>query len=298
MTNILLHFGYPKTGSSALQEFLYVNRDDLRKQGVYYPKSGLHVHEHHALVFAVGGNPYERWTGQQADELFSALRREIDDCGCSTVLLSSELFSARLAQIRESKEFARIFEGNDVRAICYLRRQDRWMESCFKQSVWEGHDVPHDVDTYIETQVMGADYYSFLNQWADFLGKDHVVPLVYEQAVNTVGCVRRFCSELGVDVDAFGDGCFDGQSNVSPGTLSTEIIHMILRQCDLSHADRAEVSKQITDLEKSVNLSVPRRLFSPDQCARIESILLESNQRLAREFVGQPLDGFWFRESP
>ena len=173
------------------------------------------------------------------------------------------------------------------------------MESCFKQSVWEGHEaLPPDLDTYIERQVMGADYYNFLSQWADFLGKDCVVPLIYEQAANTVGCTKRFCSELGVDADALGAGSTDERTNVSAGTLSTEIMHMIISQCDLTQSDRAEVSRRVRDIEESIDLSVSRRLFSPAQCARIESILLESNEMLAEEFVRQPLDGFWFRESP
>lgn len=295
MTEIVIHFGYPKTGSCALQEFLHENHERLRAQGVYYPKTGLHVHEHHQLAFAIGDNPYQNWTEEKAEELFDTLDREVEQCECDTVLISSELFAARLAAIRRSRGFRRVLDGNNVRAICFLRRQDRWLESCFKQSVWEAPAaLLDDPGTYIEKQLMGADYYRFLSEWAEFLGKDRVTALVYEQALGGEGCIQRFCVELGIDASALGAVDLDARSNVSPGTLGTEIMQVIMRNCDLSDEARGEVGRRVQELESSMKLTAKRPIFSDEQRARIEAALMESNRRLASEFVNQPLDGFWF----
>lgn len=48
-----LHIGTMKTGTSSIQDFLFVNRDILLKQGFLYPisiKNICHLNDHNPLV--------------------------------------------------------------------------------------------------------------------------------------------------------------------------------------------------------------------------------------------------------
>jgi len=51
--HVIVHAGMEKTGSSALQEYLYRYRDELRDVGVIYPDLGHRSHWHFAA--AIGG---------------------------------------------------------------------------------------------------------------------------------------------------------------------------------------------------------------------------------------------------
>ena len=88
MKKLILHIGTHKTGSTAIQNWLYWNRDTLAAQGVLYartdrepyPHLKKHTSLHHALMHASGDFRSE-W--QQIEEEFEA-------SGCHTMILSEE----------------------------------------------------------------------------------------------------------------------------------------------------------------------------------------------------------------
>ncbi len=65
MARYVIHIGYGKTGTTALQTFLAANRASLRKHGIVYPEFrrdgvALGIDNHNALGFALddaGGWP-------------------------------------------------------------------------------------------------------------------------------------------------------------------------------------------------------------------------------------------------
>jgi hypothetical protein len=299
MRTLVLHVGYPKTASSSIQWCLHANRDRLRDQGIYYPLTGqFYDHAHSRLAFTLYDNPYETSTEEQRDALFASLTNELDSCGCDTVVLSSEVLVRLLNELRASRRAMRLLEGYRLRIICFVRRQDAYLESLYTQWIWRpNRRLSIDVDTFLDgDRVDHADYHAALRPWADFLGRENVTTIVYEQARNGQGCVRTFLSQIGVDAEGLSD--LDVRANVKvSGPLGAQVMRVVNGYSGLSDGDWNELGQRVKELDAYAStLKLPARLFTPEQCARIGGRFLDSNQRLAAELVGQPLDGMWFSE--
>ncbi len=57
---LIIHAGFPKTGTTSLQEALSANRQILLANGIYYPHAGDHYPHmgdkaHHLAAFAISG---------------------------------------------------------------------------------------------------------------------------------------------------------------------------------------------------------------------------------------------------
>lgn len=300
MKTLVLHIGYPKTGTSSLQWFLHTHREALRRQGVCYPVTGQAAdHAHHKLAFSLTDNNYETWSEAQRIQLFEQLAAEIDRGDANTIVLSSELFLDRLEHIRTSKEFGAILDGCSLRVICVLRRQSTFLESLYRQFIWDTtHRLTDDPDVFLTRYPWVGDYHTVLSRWAGFVGKENIEPVVYEQARNAEGCIKRFCGLVGVDTGTMGEDDFDVAKNVLPAaTLATEVMRISNAYEGLSIEQRHELAGNARRFAESIDhLPLPTRLFSPAHVSQVESMYMESNRKLAEDFVHQPLDGFWFRE--
>jgi hypothetical protein len=95
---IILHVGPWKTGSTALQEFFYINRELLLTHGVFYPIGLVSKRAHHEIPNLIA-NSMSRWptlpNARQINliEVLKSYFEEMDLRGISTLLLSSEDFA-------------------------------------------------------------------------------------------------------------------------------------------------------------------------------------------------------------
>ena len=300
MKTVVLHIGYPKTGTSSLQWFLHTHREALREQGVCYPVTGQAAdHAHHKLAFSLRDNNYEQWSEAQRIQLFADLDAEILASDADTLVLSSELFLDALDHIRTSKEFERILHGRALRVICFLRKQSTFLESLYRQFIWDTtHRLTDQPDVFLTRYPWVGDYHAVLTRWAAFAGTENIEPVVYEQARNAGGCIRRFCTLLGVDTRTLPDADFDAAKNLLPvTTLATEIMRLSNGYDGLSIEQRHELARHARRFAESIDhLPLPARLFSDAHIAQVESMYRESNRKLAQDFVHQSLAGFWFQE--
>jgi hypothetical protein len=300
MKSIVLHIGYPKTATSSIQWFLDRHRDSLRAQGVCYPATGqVDDHAHHKLAFSLEDNAYERWSDADRTRLFDDLAAEIDASDADTIVLSSELFLYRLEPIQRSAEFARILNGRPLRVICFLRKQTTFMESLYRHFIWDAAmRFAEGPDAFLARYPFAGDYHMTLGAWAAFVGKDRIVPVIYEQARNGEGCVKAFCRLIGIDPERFPADDFHVRHNVTVApNVVTEIVRIANGCPELSREQLIELTARAREFGSAIDhLPVPRRLFGSDLVARVEAMYLESNRKLSDEFVRQPLEGAWFRE--
>lgn len=106
MKQCLIHLGFAKTGTTSVQESLFLNRDYLRANGIYYPSlemGGQPLGKNACHVFQSVTREYDRinpfWKlGRSARglrnvgiALLDALIGDFHKTGCSTLLISSEL---------------------------------------------------------------------------------------------------------------------------------------------------------------------------------------------------------------
>ena len=141
---VVLHIGMPKTGSSAMQEFLEVNRLPLLEQGIWYPDVGVErgrgVRSNRTAGHALLVQSMLR--GEQ--EIGSLLAQQIKTLGCpvDTLFLSVEnIFSDRF--FKDNPRLNTVPElvfalvealgVSDVEVWVGLRRQDKWFQSYYRE---------------------------------------------------------------------------------------------------------------------------------------------------------------------
>ena len=142
-----VHIGAPKTGSTAIQRFLFENREALRERAMLYPDANLRGYGHHDLAFLLSGG-YPAWAIPQPKplaEIAAELRAAGADHGGSIVLSSENfyLFPAPTA-LRALLNSTGASIGRQIGIIVYVRRQDDAHESWYNQTVKaQGGDSRH-----------------------------------------------------------------------------------------------------------------------------------------------------------
>ena len=126
--SIKIHVGPPKTGTSAIQSWLFSNREKLKNEGIYYP-------EHSCDENGVSSGNYEKLIsfdkkqskGYFDDNKARKLLAQFQKTNCDTLLLSSEHFYYYLIWL-----FSRFQQAE---FIFYIRHPLSIAESGFHQEV-------------------------------------------------------------------------------------------------------------------------------------------------------------------
>ncbi|CDT77927.1 hypothetical protein VCR12J2_1010149 [Vibrio coralliirubri] len=127
--DIILHIGLPKTGSSALQQYLFDNRDWLAGHKVYYPE---HV--------TSKANPKHQWlTTSILKSEFQELQNVLSNSkGYKRVILSTESISNDLYNYKSEAldEFLSILCSFGRLKLCIVDRDKyKWAKSYYKQAI-------------------------------------------------------------------------------------------------------------------------------------------------------------------
>lgn len=175
---LVLHIGLRKTGTSAIQSFLAQNRAALRLFGVRYPQALLvpqgqdagpkHQHVRQAIA---GG---EALAAQMREAVAERARQSR-----ITVLSAEELsdpdpaIAAALAPL--SGEF-------DIRVVVYLRRQDEWALSTYRQAVMDRDPAAAAglLPWVSRPEVLARlDYDALLQPWEAAFGQERMAVRLY-----------------------------------------------------------------------------------------------------------------------
>lgn len=286
MPKLFLHVGLPKTATTSIQEFLLRNRDKLIARGVLYPKAGLQMIAHHPLGNIFSHSPAD-WI-QLADPaaLASALRDEISETGCDTVIMSTE----SLAYVPKHAELKEYFRDFDTDIVFYLRRQDEWLESAYQENLKTGR-TNLGRDAYMTALLPKLDFHELLIRWSAVFGKEHMRVAVFEKGVGHKSVEHTFLDALGITFQP--EYQIAKSSNTGLGrdclaffrALSTErrigrrfwTYGDILREFAVKNPDPVEW----------------RRFWPPAERRALVEHFAESNARVAREFRGRE-DGTLF----
>lgn len=194
MAVIYLHIGMPKTGTTAVQNFLWLNRAVLEKHGICYPDFPVHYQ----------GIPYPR----NAHFLISEYGEENEN-GVLRQLPDPVEYEPILDRLKEyGKRFERIFLTDEsiwrhwanspnlweklrddlakrelgLRVIVYLRRQDNFILSIYRQKV-KASFTSKEFHDYMPTlkAKYPVDFLSYMDLLSDCVGKEKLIIRVYEK---------------------------------------------------------------------------------------------------------------------
>ena len=301
MKTLALHIGIHKTGTTAIQNFAVRNRDRLAAHGILFPRTGFLVRPRRTTEDATPGHlplarSLARPTSKEAGRVRTELFREMEAEDCPTLLITSETMSAPgyLAPGAGLAPF--LARGYRPRVIAYLRRQDTWLDSWYRERVrWVGKmREKRSLDAFVaEEGDEWLDYGARLAVWEDAVGSENVELRSYEDVRQARGIVPDFFDQLGVDVSK-------GEFEVSrsrtyhpslPGSL-VELVRAFNSLEDFERLDKIPLTKALMTLAPQ---SEPGESILPDSMwEKIARRYGPKNESLCRERVSRPCDALRF----
>jgi hypothetical protein len=137
----IIHAGMFKTGSTAIQQFLYDNKKRLKGNGIVYPGMGMKgsIAHHNFLWSYEEGVPYNINDGDKPT--WEELNLNYLSSG-NVLIISSEALYSPLLNPNNALEIKRKLFNYDVKILLYVRRQDDFYASSYAQKVKRGVYVP------------------------------------------------------------------------------------------------------------------------------------------------------------
>jgi hypothetical protein len=188
---LILHIGTPKTGTTAVQRFLYANRETLPRYGLHYATP--HRSEHANSI----ANALHLGDTRAVHTFLAKHTKAARRYGASAVVVSSENFYARnvlvamqgqqpcpgaLERDRRFIAMLRALIPEDVESFhvaCYLRRPDRYAESLYNQHVKRG-TIDGCFSEFLSLIEPALSYDRCMRPWADVFGQANCIVRLYD----------------------------------------------------------------------------------------------------------------------
>ncbi|WP_413871112.1 hypothetical protein [Albidovulum sp.] len=196
---LICHIGMPKTATTFIQDSMAANRGWLDRHGVCYPQLRSHISNHITLLFAAAEyiGAFHRDYGIHSLPVAQAFRRalvaDFEDevaqcCGrINTFIVSSENLTANMAGPAVQNlgaMFKPIFD--EIRIICYVRRQDDATLSMYAEHLKEGYSA-HNIEEFIRL-ILAPDgiepYLRFrrtMTPWIEVFGKEAIEVRIFDK---------------------------------------------------------------------------------------------------------------------
>ncbi len=185
---LILHIGQPKTGSTNIQSSLQRNKDLLLKYGYLYETDSLN---HQSILQQI----------KQSDnidlEIAKFAEKQIKKAeanNAEAIILSSEAYFAEENEFLEKliKSF-----NMESKVILYLKRQDLYLESAWKQ--WHFKNKHYkDFDDYTE-KIKLEDYFNVLEKWSKLVGSTNISLTPFEKRNFKNGLIKHFFQTVGLE---------------------------------------------------------------------------------------------------
>ena len=292
---LILHIGTPKTGTTAIQKFLYDNQELLKEQGYSYPKI-------QDLVFpSNNGSPLRNYVKQGIPdtelfgwkEFWNNTRHELNS---NHVIISyEEIFCYNVHQFISAVKK----EYDNIKVIVYLRRQDRYMETIWNQCIKRLEFSTIEFKDFKEKRIQDLDYLEKLNKISQIVGKNNIIVRVYEKEQfqgKYHSVVSDFLNALGINLDW--ERCIlDKPINMALFGNYLEI----KRKMNYSFHKKDRISLKMEmifwnytqPLFSSFGIKHLEGMFLPEEREKFLSQYSEQNSEVAKKYLGRS-DGVLF----
>ena len=345
---LILHIGTCKTGTSAIQACLAKNQKYLTDNKICYSEfhesNNFHlnltlalIREYFEKTNITGGAPVDIPLGnipvtsalysRTPADITAKMKNYFYENNCDTMVISDEcLFESTIwwlfprALNTETLlggrrkyvmgYFKEAFEGFDIKIVCYLRRQDDYIESLYNQWVKgtnaELYDIifgnPSENENKYKIDESGApnlhmakfvngmldvDYYAHLSEWAAIYGKENIIVRPYEKSRLPNGVEYDFFTSI---LGLAGPGSYE---EVNAGFCKDIIEYKMASRL-------FDFAGEIFELNDSPALAHLRRnnkknILTAKQSKEILEYYKASNEKIAREYLCRD-DGALFTE--
>lgn len=233
LDKIYLHIGTFKTGSTSLQRAMAANKDTLEQYNIYYGNYFEPIEAHSNLTYGLlyealqiknihEYDQHPRFTNVSGmpREIIEGIREQAEINNCNAAIISHEalfadsyrtltglmaghnqLIQDDVNRIMREMLFTLLNRiTRKIEVICYLRRQDLFMESQYNQfckQPWYGHLGPIPTfSEFVNYEPITLDYYEEFMKWRGFVGKNKLTVRVYEKGQMNGDIVKDFFTEV------------------------------------------------------------------------------------------------------
>jgi len=271
---LIMHIGMPKTGSTAIIDFLRRNAKRLHAAGFVFPQ------QRRVRFLHDEGEGADAFTSE-----WDVVRQALDK-GDRTVLVSDENLYHQLLNRPDRVRAVRAHLGDpEIRVLLYLRRQDTLLESLYREIIRGVAGPVLDPDYGQVCRLMGGDFLDYdaaLRFFQAEFGDDKVAVRVFERRTMEQGCLfHDYCAAAGVPwSEAF--RLPSGQINKA---VDARLIGIFL-EINATHAPHSGEARQFKEVLEELGQTFFRtqenRLLSVQARRSLLARFAESNAALAR----------------
>jgi hypothetical protein len=283
--NLIVHAGLYKTGTTALQNFLYNNSSLLAERGFLYPEIGQVKKAHYPISWGMHkGHPHFEKYRNRLGEYREAIIKTAHKKNCENILLSAETF----CDIKELSPLLDWLNPRGIKLVIYLRRQDQLLQSLYAQRVVKSNKEMTDTfPTFLQNELgYWVDYHQKLvTDYVKAVGKNSIVFGVYENERFGRDLTLDFLSLIGIDkADNFIDV---GVYNRSLPTELIEVMRICNDRLDMNRKERALFRESMVRLleEGGTQVNLSRSLMAHEDIDRIRGSFADFNSTVAKDFL-------------
>lgn len=314
MKTLYLHIGTSKTGTTTIQTYCGINREQLKSKGVLFPIMPYHYdritknrngHFLYAMIYENGVRNKEKEK--------QVLKQELDyivDCfkDYDNVLLSDESIWWATATRRKGlwKYLQEHSQQNNyqVKIIVYLRRQDQFMMSRYNQIIKT--DTGGGTQRFYEYfKDMNGKYKCVMNYrqrldyMAKFFPKENIVVKRFDRSYFYNGDLNAdFLHILGVEIDdTFAE--LPKDENLGISVQSGELKRVLNRLGTMTFAENQKLLQMLNECE----VLLPKREVSIMTTEHIEKFMkkfIDDNESIAVDYIGdgKPMFDYDYKQKP
>lgn len=295
---LYLHIGMPKTGTSSLQVFLMQNEEALARYGAAYPimpgrypliSPGRNAHFLIGKLTDEQGREDPVQTKNMKKKSLELLEKTFEKA--DTVILSDEaIWNTYKPHKPECLRLIRTFckeRDIDLKLIVYLRRQDYYLESYWKQQIrkrgvtWTWKKMIKRTPKYIE-----LNYYKHLEELAEEMGRENIIVQPYREEKFDL-CIE-FLHLIGIEhTEQFQP--LETKVNLSLNNNYAEIkriLNQILsEEPEQWGKEQKWLGKIAVDCSREEKKQFESSMFSPEDRRKYMESFREINHRIAREYM-------------
>ncbi|MEO0372166.1 MAG: hypothetical protein AAF231_11970 [Pseudomonadota bacterium] len=222
MRQLWIHIGTPKTGSTAVQRYSRQRNKYLSSKGIDFLVRRARA-SYNDLGIALRGRVV-----RDATEIGDALKTRIASSPAETMVISSEMFTGGDPALL--RDVIAMEEDFDTKIIAYFRRQDRYLESNYKQKMKTGKVAP-GFDNYLAKFGMAqGEYGRIVKTWEDAFPDADFLFRRFEPARFPKGdVIRDFMGLLGLDIDTDDKLPSDEVANPTPHIDMLDLMQIVAR---------------------------------------------------------------------